>query len=78
MIKELAQPEFQAKCLEEIGKSTLEQQKNILVGLVSRYTRKSVKFSGKYFSKSRGAILQDDLTLCSTSITGLYETERKL
>ena len=66
--------------VEEIINSTsLSDQLKTIKSLIGVFTRKSDTLSkGAYFSKSRGAILQEGLLLCSDSITGLYHTERKL
>lgn len=66
--------------VEEIIHSTsLSNQLKIIKSLIGVFTRKSDTLSnGAYFSKSRGVILQEGLTLCSDSITGLYHSERKL
>lgn len=57
----------------------LSEQLKIIRSFIGVFTRKSETLSNKaYFLKSRGSILQDNLILCSDSITGLYHTERKL
>ena len=64
---------------EKIHSTSLSNQLKIIKSLIGVFTRKSDTLSnGAYFSKSRGAILQEGLLLCSDSITGLYHTERKL
>lgn len=61
-----------------LSKSLTEQLKS-LKELIGFFTRKSETLSNGYnFRKSRGAILQEGLLLCSDSITGLYHSERKL
>ncbi len=64
---------------EMIHSKSLTEQLKIIKSLIGVFTRKSEILSDKNnFRKSRGAILQEDLFLCSDSITGLYHTERKL
>ena len=64
---------------EMIHSKSLSEQLKIIKSLIGVFTRKSEILSDKNnFRKSRGAILQEGLLLCSDSITGLYHTERKL
>ncbi len=78
MVKALRDESYQKEFMEDLRLSTLLDQCDMLFSLLSQFTRKASAVCKKSFRKSRGAVLQDDLTLCSTSITGLYETERKL
>lgn len=78
MITELRNEDVREKMRNEVLTGTLQTQCDCLKSVISRFTRKCKAISGKYFSKSRGALLQDDLNLVSKSITGLYETSRKL
>ncbi len=78
MVSDLRDESTQNQFLEALKESPLSKQCDMLLELLSRFTRKSAAVSGKKFRKSRGLVLQEDLTLCSTSITGLFETERKL
>lgn len=64
---------------EQSQETTLGEQLEIIRSFIGVFTRKSETLSNKVaFFKSRGAILQEGLLLCSDSITGLYHTERKL
>ena len=64
---------------ETIRSKSLSEQLKTIKSMLGVFTRKSEIFSDKSnFRKSRGAILQEGLLLCSDSITGLYHTERKL
>lgn len=64
---------------EQNQETTLGEQLEIIRSFIGVFTRKSETLSNKVaFFKSRGAILQEGLLLCSDSITGLYHTERKL
>ena len=64
---------------EIIQNKTLNEQLDLILSFIGVFTRKSETLSNKVsFIKSRSLILQDDLILCSDSITGLYHTERKL
>lgn len=64
---------------ETIRSKSLSEQLKTIKSMLGVFTRKSEILSDKNnFRKSRGAILQEGLLLCSDSITGLYHTERKL
>lgn len=64
---------------ETIHSKSLSEQLKTIKSMLGVFTRKSEILSDKNnFRKSRGAILQEGLLLCSDSITGLYHTERKL
>ena len=64
---------------ETIRSKSLSEQLKTIKSMLGVFTRKSEILSDKSnFRKSRGAILQEGLLLCSDSITGLYHTERKL
>lgn len=64
---------------EQSQETTLGEQLEIIRSFIGVFTRRSETLSNKVaFFKSRGAILQEGLLLCSDSITGLYHTERKL
>ena len=64
---------------ETIHSKSLSEQLKTIKSMLGVFTRKSEILSDKSnFRKSRGAILQEGLLLCSDSITGLYHTERKL
>ena len=79
MINELISPDFRDAKIQEILSSSFKKQLDILKYLIGVFTRKSEALSNKRnFRKSRASILQDDLTLCSDSITGLYTKERKI
>ena len=78
MISKLRDAALRAEMLDSLSSEALFKQYNDLISLLSQLTRRSKKISSKYFSKSRGALLQDGLKIVSKSITGLYETERNL
>lgn len=64
---------------EIIQNKTLNEQLDLILSFIGVFTRKSETLSNKVnFIKSRSLILQDNLILCSDSITGLYHSERKL
>ncbi len=79
MINELTSQDFREAKIQEISSSSFKKQLDVLKYLIGVFTRKSEALSNKRnFRKSRAAILQDNLTLCSDSITGLYTKERKI
>lgn len=75
LITDLRTEKTRSALEKTISEGTLSEQLNCLLETLSRFTR-TTKF--KPVRKSRGLILQCDLKLVSKSITGLYETERKL
>ena len=78
MISDLRKEELRNELRATIENGTLLEQFTCLQSVLSRFTRKSKVYSKKYFSKSRGSVLDMGLKLVSKSITGLYETEKEL
>lgn len=77
---DMREEDFKKSIIEELQACSLERQNEILGELLARFTRHAEEYGIKLFLKSRGAVLQDGLSLVSKSITGLYEykKERKL
>ena len=77
-IADIRDHDFQKDLFESLENATLVQQKDILIALLARFTRKCASYNDKPFKKSRGKILNDGFKACSSSITGLFETPLKL
>jgi len=75
LITDLRLEKTRERLEKTILEGTLSDQIKCLIETLSRFTR--TPHLGPV-RKSRGSILQCDLKIVSKSITGLYETERKL
>lgn len=78
MICNLRSLDFQENKIKALLSTPFTEQLKTLRALIGVFTRRPEALSGTNFRKARASVLQDDLILCSDSITGLYSKERKL
>ncbi len=79
MITALRDVLTQNKLREQIVSVPFSEQFKILRSTIGLFTRKSEQLSDKkIFRKGRGVVTSDGLIIVSKSITGLYQTEKKL
>lgn len=79
MIASLRSDEVKTQIREKILHSSFAEQLSVVKTTIGLFTRRSEQLSNrKVFLKSRGAVTSDGLIIVSKSITGLYQTEKKL
>ena len=79
MVTEIRNEQKADELRNKLLESCFTDQLKIIQSVLGRFTRRAEQLSdGKVFLKGRGVITSEGLIIVSKSITGLYQTEKKL
>ena len=79
MVTEIRNEQKADELRNRLLESRFADQLKIIQSVLGRFTRRAEQLSdGKVFLKGRGVITSEGLVIVSKSITGLYQTEKKL